>query len=330
MPSEVKMPQLGMNQDSAVIVAWLKGAGDRVSRGEPIFEVETDKATMEVEATSDGFLAGIRAEEGADIPVGDIIALIVETEDEVADYTSASIAGTDTDEINEKPENEGEVEPAPEPDSTPSPEAANSRTNVSTEPVEAPAEPPRAPSKPVLASPLAKRLAKERGVDLAALHAGGLPEPIHAADLPRSFPGGQSQLSARVVGDALKALLQRSETADRTALLAAFSAGSWREVFETDDAAIAIRGLDGSTAFWPAHGKAEAGTGAVMSLVDLCDTRLHGFAPAGGGITLSVGVDTGQFALKLSFNEASLPLAHAITLLDTIAARVEDPIRQLI
>ena len=54
MPFEVRMPQLGMNQDSAVIVAWLKAAGDKVATGDPIFEGETDKATMEVEAASDG------------------------------------------------------------------------------------------------------------------------------------------------------------------------------------------------------------------------------------------------------------------------------------
>ena len=62
MSIEVKMPQLGMNQDSAKIVAWLKKVGDKVTEGEPIFEVETDKATMEVEAQSEGYLSGIQVE----------------------------------------------------------------------------------------------------------------------------------------------------------------------------------------------------------------------------------------------------------------------------
>jgi pyruvate/2-oxoglutarate dehydrogenase complex dihydrolipoamide acyltransferase (E2) component len=216
-----------------------------------------------------------------------------------------------------------EVAPNPAPETT-----AKAEETVAPAPVEVRAPAPPALSGPILASPLAKRLAKERGVDLAALRAGGLPEPIHAADLSRSATGGQSQLGARISGDALTALLQRSENADRTVLFAAFAAGAWRDVFETDDATIAIRGLDGATVHYPAHGEAEAG--AAMSLVDLCDTRLQGYAPASGGITLSVGADTDQFALTLSFNEASLPMAHAITLLDAIAARVEDPIRQLI
>ncbi|SMX23819.1 biotin/lipoyl-containing protein [Boseongicola aestuarii] len=323
MPSEVKMPQLGMNQDSAVIVAWLKASGDKVTRGEPIFEVETDKATMEVEATSDGYLAGIRAEEGADIPVGDIIAMIVETADEVAEHASASVETTETSKSAE-----GEVEP----EAKPEPEAAVTKTEetVPNESVETPAAAPRATSGPVLASPLAKRLAKERGVDLAALRASGLPEPIHAADLSRSVAGGQSQLSARVVADALAALLQRSQNADRTTLLAAFTAGAWRQVFDTVDVTIAIRGLDGATAQYPAPRDGETGTAAAISLVDLCDTRLQAYAPAGGGITISVGEGDSHFALTLSFNEASLPMPHAITLLDAIAARVEDPIRQLI
>ena len=62
MPFEVRMPQLGMNQDSATIVAWLKNVGDKVTEGEAIFEVETDKATMEVEARSEGYLSDIQVE----------------------------------------------------------------------------------------------------------------------------------------------------------------------------------------------------------------------------------------------------------------------------
>ena len=85
MSIEVKMPQLGMNQDSAKIVAWLKNIGDKVSEGEAIFEVETDKTTMEVEAQSEGYLSGIQVELGVDIPVGELIATIVETKKDIVD-----------------------------------------------------------------------------------------------------------------------------------------------------------------------------------------------------------------------------------------------------
>ena len=70
MPHEVIMPALGMAQDTGHIVAWHKAAGDAVVSGDVLFEVETDKATMEVEAQASGTLTRVTAGEGADVPVG--------------------------------------------------------------------------------------------------------------------------------------------------------------------------------------------------------------------------------------------------------------------
>ena len=318
MPSEVKMPQLGMNQDSAVIVSWLRRAGDKVASGEPIFEVETDKATMEVEAATDGYLAGLRVEEGADVPVGDVIAMIVETEEAVAEHATAAAPPPAASEASERsdPEPVDDIDPDPEPEAPSAP--------VAPQPVLL----QRATGK-VLASPLAKRMAAERGIDLAALRAGGVPEPLHAADLSHAPAGAQSVLSANVDGGALTALLQRSENPDRTLLLAAFAAGAWRSVFDADDIRIAIRGVDGTTSIYSARPGGEDQAPA-LSLIDLCDTRLSSFAPGSGGIFLAVAQRPSTYVLTLSFNEGTLPLAHAIALLDAIAARVEDPIRQLI
>ncbi|MGY6646023.1 MAG: biotin/lipoyl-containing protein [Salinarimonas sp.] len=85
MPHEVTMPQLGMTQDSGRLTQWLKQPGDKVARGDLLFEVETDKATMEIEAQADGFLTHVKADEGADIPVGKVIARISDTASETAD-----------------------------------------------------------------------------------------------------------------------------------------------------------------------------------------------------------------------------------------------------
>jgi len=71
------MPALGMNQDTGRLVAWLRAEGDVVARGEPIMEIETDKATVEVEAPADGVLSGITAREGDDVPVGRRVAVIL-------------------------------------------------------------------------------------------------------------------------------------------------------------------------------------------------------------------------------------------------------------
>jgi pyruvate/2-oxoglutarate dehydrogenase complex dihydrolipoamide acyltransferase (E2) component len=325
MPSEVKMPQLGMNQDSAVIVSWLKGAGDKVTSGEPIFEVETDKATMEVEAASDGYLAGILAVEGADVPVGDVIAMIVETEAAVAEHVSASPATPAKSESAESPDAERKVavqsEQVPEPAATATP---------ATPTVPKLGAPQVAPTGKVLASPLAKRMAAERGIDLAGLRATGVPEPIHATDLSSAPAGGQSQLTAKVDAGTLTALLQRSQNADRTMLLAAFTSGAWRSVFDVDDALIAIRGMEGTIALYPERHIGGEDQTPKLSLVDLCDTRIGAYASASGGMTLTVAKDSEAFVLTLSFNESLLPLSHAVSLLDAIAARVEDPIRQLI
>ena len=70
MPLDVIMPALGMAQETGLIVAWHKQSGDPVAKGDALFEVETDKATMEVEAQGDGYLTDVTASEGTDVPVG--------------------------------------------------------------------------------------------------------------------------------------------------------------------------------------------------------------------------------------------------------------------
>jgi len=71
------MPALGVAQETGKLLRWLKAEGDHVAAGEPVMEIETDKVTVEIEAPASGFLGGIRAAEGDDVPVGDVIALIL-------------------------------------------------------------------------------------------------------------------------------------------------------------------------------------------------------------------------------------------------------------
>ena len=77
MAFSVVMPALDMAQETGKLIAWRKKEGDRVTKGEPLLEIETDKAVMEVEAPADGLLAGITGTVGADIPVGQTISWIV-------------------------------------------------------------------------------------------------------------------------------------------------------------------------------------------------------------------------------------------------------------
>ncbi|PKQ02587.1 MAG: dihydrolipoamide acetyltransferase, partial [Alphaproteobacteria bacterium HGW-Alphaproteobacteria-11] len=78
MPHEVIMPALGMAQETGVLVSWLKRSGDAVRAGEPLMEVETDKAVMEVEAQASGWLTDVRAAAGDAVPVGAVIARIAQ------------------------------------------------------------------------------------------------------------------------------------------------------------------------------------------------------------------------------------------------------------
>ena len=93
------MPALEMAQETGKLIAWRKQEGDRVTKGEPLLEIETDKAVLEVEAPADGILAGITGSVGTDIPVGQTIAWIVApgekppTENESANYRAAQRRG---------------------------------------------------------------------------------------------------------------------------------------------------------------------------------------------------------------------------------------------
>lgn len=120
MPHEVIMPALGMNQDTGLIVAWHKQAGDAVKAGETLMEVETDKATMEVEAQADGYLVDLRADAGQDVPVGNVVALISDTPDGAGEAqdkaappetASGSVAGPASEGNNQLPEGNAVIMP---------------------------------------------------------------------------------------------------------------------------------------------------------------------------------------------------------------------------
>jgi pyruvate dehydrogenase E2 component (dihydrolipoamide acetyltransferase) len=77
MPAEIFMPALGMNQDTGKIIEWLAQEGQEVMKGQPVMVVETDKATVELEAPATGKLVNVTAKDGDEVPVGQVIALIV-------------------------------------------------------------------------------------------------------------------------------------------------------------------------------------------------------------------------------------------------------------
>ena len=167
MPADVLMPQLSPTMTEGRFAKWVKKEGDAVNVGDIIAEIETDKATMEVEATEDGVLAKLYAEAGKDVPVGAPIAVIVEDgEDLPADYKPTSR------EVKAE-------EPKEEPKETKAAEAPKAEAKKE-EPkkVEAPKAAPTpvastASSSGIKASPLAKRLAAEWGIPLSNIRGTG-------------------------------------------------------------------------------------------------------------------------------------------------------------
>ena len=314
MAHDVIMPALGMAQDTGLLVAWRKAPGDRVSVGEPLFEVETDKATMEVEAAAEGYLSAVTAGEGEDVPVGQVIARIVASAAEVdatAPKTKAVVA----------PATPQPAAVAPSPVTPPAP--ANQPAKPQPVKPQVPVAAPRpAPGEGrILASPKARHMAAQQGLDLSRLARAGHPQPYHVADLERLrglAPTGRSTLGARVDGTALQALMKKATHADGARVLAAFAKGAWRQFYDEDLSVTLIR-PDGS----PEH------EGGTLLLVDLTGTRLTSYAPP-DGLVLAAAMENGAITLTLSFDEAKLPFATAAAWLNETAARVEDPVRHLI
>ncbi len=155
MAIRVIMPALEVAQETGKLVSWLKNEGDSVRKGELLFEIETDKAVMEVEAEADGILAGIAAQSGEEIPVGQVIAWIVSPGESVPSAGKAEDAATET------------------PAAAPVREEALAR--------EAIAEQIAAHESQI--SPKARRLAKEAGIDIGKIKGTGPGGEILASDI---------------------------------------------------------------------------------------------------------------------------------------------------
>ena len=186
MPKEVIMPALGMAQDEGVLLRWLKKEGEMVTAGEPLMEVATDKVDVQVDAPASGMLTAVTAQEGDEIPVGQVIGLIAAEGEEIpAPREERSL---------EQATDEGK---SGEPSLPSSPVAARiaaehgidlanvqaSGGRISKEDVEAHIRSANSGSR-VLASPKARRLARERGIDLATLVGNGPEGAVLAADVP--------------------------------------------------------------------------------------------------------------------------------------------------
>ncbi len=165
MASEVKLPRLGQGMEAGTITKWLKSEGDAVAKGEPLFEIDTDKVTQEVESDYEGVLLKIALPEG-EAPVGQTIGWIGTQGEELEDAAPAAAA----------PAKVADQAPA----AVPAPQPSRASSNGS--------------DTRIKASPLARRIARERGVDLASLTGTGPDGRIVAEDVERGGAVAEPEL----------------------------------------------------------------------------------------------------------------------------------------
>lgn len=220
---DILMPQLGETVSEGKIIRWFKDTGDEVKPGENLFEIETDKVSMEVPAISAGTLSEIRVPAGESAKVGAVVAVLG------GDGAVATPAARPPAQADANP-------PAPSPPAAPSAPAAARGSSLQTD-RRAPSSPPKDFAYPDMdaffevrtpernygpakqpsghyATPLARRLAGERGIDLSRVSGSGPHGRIVAADVEAAVPPGASApaaMPAAVSADAVKALYQGVE-----------------------------------------------------------------------------------------------------------------------
>jgi pyruvate dehydrogenase E2 component (dihydrolipoamide acetyltransferase) len=195
MATEVIMPALGMAQEKGTLVNWLKAEGETITKGEPLMEVETDKAAVEIEAPASGILADVSASAGDEIPVGQKIAVILAPGERAGKISPAKAA------------------PAP----SKSPEAPKQTAREG--------KVPTAPdSGRLAASPAARRIAKERGIDFTSVKGTGpegsvvAEDVLRAGEAPTTAPAGPPKVKETVQLTAMRRIVgERMSKSKQTA-----------------------------------------------------------------------------------------------------------------
>jgi pyruvate dehydrogenase E2 component (dihydrolipoamide acetyltransferase) len=289
---DILMPQLGETVTEGTIIRWYKAEGDTIAAGEPLFEIETDKTSMEVPATAPGVLSKIRAQVGATVPVGAVVALVTRP-GEASTAGDATVAGTSPAQATI-----ARFAATPAPDARPMHAAA-----PATAPAAASTWPPLDPFQSVRTpeghfgsarlpggariSPRARRLAHEQGIEPGSLAGSGPQGRVVAADVP--------------VAPSAVAVVAPGTGTGRARIKAQYPVGSYREVaLDSMRRAIARRLVEAKQTVPHFYLTAELNVEALLSL----RTQLNAAAP-----------------VKISINDL-LVKAYALALQQVPAANV--------
>ncbi|HKR02120.1 MAG TPA: pyruvate dehydrogenase complex dihydrolipoamide acetyltransferase [Pyrinomonadaceae bacterium] len=197
MATQVVMPKLSPTMEEGQISRWLKQEGDKVSMGEPIAEIDTDKATMEMQALGSGVLRKILIKEGESVPLGQLIAVIGEADEDISSIVAQAGSGTNAqaaqppapaEQDGKAEEQAGQQQPQPAAD------AAKASAPSGNGSQAAPAEAQRGDR--LVVSPLAARMAAEAGINLRSLKGSGPGGRIIKRDIEAAMSGGQQTAEA--------------------------------------------------------------------------------------------------------------------------------------
>ncbi|QDU72892.1 dihydrolipoamide acetyltransferase family protein [Mucisphaera calidilacus] len=178
MPITIEMPRLSDTMEEGTLLKWNVGVGDKVSAGDHLADVETDKATMELQAFEDGTVARIQINEGDTVPIGEVIMVLAGDGESVEDAAAAEAPSS------------GDAEgPQADADDTSSDDAAADEPAKSAESASA----PKPSGGKIKVSPLARKLAEEKGVDLASIQGTGPDGRIIKRDILKAAEGGSQQ-----------------------------------------------------------------------------------------------------------------------------------------
>lgn len=339
MTHKIIMPALGMNQDTGVIVSWGKAPGEFVAAGDVIMDVETDKAIQEIEASQAGYLSHVQYRVGAEVPVGEVVAVLT---DKPKDETRPASTGRPKD-IGKTSQQALPVEPGAR---TPAQHAPPNTSDT----MEARGK--------LLASPKAKRLAAEAGLDLNKLALAREMQPLHAADIaelralePAPSRSGfavavKSNICARVEADALQGfcqLLERdSGNLDRASILGVFAASALRFCMDIDKKmsplVVAISTGPGKIFYSDPDLRGfsnlvpnELTKPPTLMVRDMRDSGIVSIKLADDApLAITVSDHPHSVEIEFSFDESVLAGVDAVRVIRELVARIADPMRLLL
>ena len=289
------MPALEMAQETGKIVSWLKKEGAAVNKGEILLEVETDKAVVEIEATADGVLAGVKSHEGDVVPVGQTIAWLVAP--------------------GEQPPADSPATAVPAARATTASSSGRGRSEQAAQPAVAAGEGLRTPQ----ISPKARRLAKEKGVDITNIVGTGPDGTITSNDVLRAAEAPAAPAPASTLSAVARLMAERTTQ-------------SWTQVPHF----FLVRDLDATAlnevraklgpAIEKSKGVKLTHTDLLIALVSKVLTKhpKMNAAWSGRGITMNPAVNMGiAMAVKDGVVSAVVPKADTTSLTDIAAQRKE-------